>query len=350
MLSVSLYLLLGAGMMDAVPPWEAPDETWHAAYAEALAAGALPTLEQTYEAHHPPLYYLWPAAWMRVLGRHPLPSAEHNPYYPFATSVFLHPPGEPLAPVLRLLRFLSSLLVLPSMALVGCAAATLAKARRPAGRPARTALLAMLLFGLWPQWLFVSHTINNDTAAVLAGALLCTGVVWALLAHESGARRAQAAWILLGIGAATAVGAKLNAAVLLPAVGISLVAAGLLESRSGGLRRWAVGDAPFSSRPTLAAGRRTRLLGAVLSLSAGAAIGLLLLRASAPSAWDHLRSLFVARAEWGLACLHRSLGHPSSVRRPSRPGAGSVVEPQVARPEPGVRGAPCARWATWPRG
>ena len=297
-LAVWLYLYLGAGMLDAVPPWEAPDETWHAAYAEALAAGSLPTLEQTYEAHHPPLYYLWPAAWMRILDRHPLPAAEHNPYYPFATSVFLHPPGEPLAPVLRLLRFLSSLLVLPAMALVGSAATTLAKARWPEGRSTVTPLLAMLLFGLWPQWLFLSHTINNDTAAVLAGALLGAGVVRALLMRQTPPRGAPAAWTLLGLGAAAAVGAKLTAAVLLPAVGLALLAAGLFEARSAVRRRRGEGDALVAWRLEPAARRRVRTwVGSVLSLAAGAAIGLLLMRLSAPSAWDHLRSLFVARAE-----------------------------------------------------
>jgi len=104
LLVVLVYVGTGALYGEAVPPWEAPDEPWHMAYAEALAAGRLPAAEETYEAHQPPLYYVWPALAVRALGISKIPRAPDNPTFPFATAAYLHPPGDPGEPLLRLVR------------------------------------------------------------------------------------------------------------------------------------------------------------------------------------------------------------------------------------------------------
>jgi hypothetical protein len=336
-----LYVLLGAGLQSVIPPWEAPDETWHAAYAEALAAGALPTLEQTYEAHHPPLYYLWPALWLRVLGRTTLPSAEHNPHYPFATAVFLHPPGEPLAGPLRLLRFMSSLLALPILALVGGAATRIAGrvgGRDPTVSRSHAATTSMLLLALWPQWLFISHTVNNDTLAVLVGAMLAAGLVRVALPRRG---EAVPTALFLGLAAALAVCAKLNVAVLLPFAMLGVVVVGLGQGRSS---------------------RRSHLIGQLLALLAGAIVALEGLRLLAPESFAHLRALLGARTDriasglpadlagqiallaessWGrLGWMNLALPWPSLAV-----GAVVVTGGLVGLARSGRRMAPPARWA-----
>ena len=103
-------LAVGAAYVAAVPPWEAPDEPWHLAYAEALAAGRWPTTAETYEAHQPPLYYLGLAALLRALPEPALPRSPASPFFPLASAALLHPPADPAAAPLAALRTLSGLL------------------------------------------------------------------------------------------------------------------------------------------------------------------------------------------------------------------------------------------------
>ena len=239
-LACLLFLVLGNAYADIVPAWEAPDEPWHQVYIDVLAAESrLPTLEETYEAHHPPLYYLWPAIALRTLEIEKVEHAPYNPRFPFAPAAYLHTPDDPSAGALRLLRGFSLMLGVPFLCLVFATARRMeclvqlssqgrdsdvsSNADAPGiqtasgsfGNPnawLSTPILAALLAALWPQWLFIAAVISNDTLAALLGA----GMLYALLrAFETPAWKPHmAAVFLLAAGILT----KLNMLVLLPIV------------------------------------------------------------------------------------------------------------------------------------
>jgi len=213
---VGLYLVVGAAYAARVPPWEAPDEAWHLAYAEALAAGRLPAAGETYEHHQPPLYYLWPALGLRIAGLARVPRAPDNPRYPLATAVAQHPPGDPAGALVRWLRVFCGLLgALPIVLAWATARAAWAGRPRPAGPP----LAAAIAVAAVPQYGFITHAISNDTLAAACGALAAYGLVaWA----AGGAPRRAAG----GAAAGLALGwlAKLNVMPVAAAVPLALFA------------------------------------------------------------------------------------------------------------------------------
>ncbi len=213
------------GHLAAVPPWEAPDEPWHLAYAEALAGGRPPSPSDTYEYHHPPGGYLWPALALRALGWSAVPRAAYEPRFPLAANAYRHPADDPGAPLLRLLRAWNGLLSAPAIALAWAAARRLRRRRR--GPPP---LLAAGLCLLFPAAAFAAATLTNDTAALLAGAAL-----WYLTARtlvpvtsevRSGAGPSAALrdGLLLGGVAALAAAVKLNVLplLILPVAAVTL--------------------------------------------------------------------------------------------------------------------------------
>jgi hypothetical protein len=239
--AVLAYLGVGIGYLAAVPPWEAPDEPAHLAYAEALAAGQAPDPRRTYEAHQPPAYYLLPAAVLRLLGRPALPRGTDNPYYPFAAAAIFHPVDEPEAAALRLLRSVSGLLGALVVAL------TWATGRR-LGLGRRGAALAAAVVALLPQFQFIGHSLSNDGLATVAGALAGYGLVRWVMAEDRPGLVAVTAGFSLGLAT------KLNVLALLPAAGV----AALGVARAGG-------------RP-----RGSALAGLGVSLSAVAGLGVLM--------------------------------------------------------------------------
>ena len=208
----AILVLLGAQALllrhlAVVPAWEAPDEPWHLAYAEALAVGHPPTAAETYEYHHPPGAYLWTALALRGLGWEALPRGAYEPRFPLAANAYLHPPDDPGASRLRLLRAWNGLLLAPALALAWAAARRLRRRRR--GPPA--AVAAALVF-LLPMTPFTAATVTNDTAALLAGAWL-----WYLAACHLAPRRAIADRVRDPRRAAVAGGLLLGTAVVLAA-------------------------------------------------------------------------------------------------------------------------------------
>ncbi len=233
---VVLHLACGAGYAARVPAWEAPDEAWHLAYAEALAGGRLPRAVDTYEHHQPPLYYLWPALGLRIAGIARVPRAPDNPRYPLATAVALHPPGDPAAPTVRWLRAFSGLL--GALPVVLAWAAARAAWRRP--RADGPALAAAIVVAGVPQYVFIAHAISNDTLAAGCGALATYGLVrWA----AGGASRRAVACTTAGLALGWL--AKLTVLPLAAAVPLAM-ALGLRRDR----RR---GD-PAASRRAVGAG------------------------------------------------------------------------------------------------
>ncbi|MFN2252113.1 MAG: hypothetical protein ACK2UL_09385 [Anaerolineae bacterium] len=264
---VMVYLAVGLLYLDAVPPWEAPDEPWHLAYAEAMAAGRLPAAEDTYEAHQPPLYYAWLAGALRVMGVAEVPRAPDNPWFPYAAAALWHVPGDPAEPLLSALRGFSALL--------GCVTITLTwSATRAARGGDAAAVLAALTAGLLPQFLFVSHAVTNDTLAVAVGGLTVYGlVVWAA---RVGATRGAAG--LMAAAGGAAVVTKLNAVTLLTA---SVPTAAIVAWRD---------------RTAVKPGRVLwRAVGPLLALTAGSGAVLAAVAVTAPAAAARLADQVAAR-------------------------------------------------------
>jgi hypothetical protein len=206
--AVLLYLVVGMLYVTAVPPWEAPDEPWHLAYAEALAAGRLPTPADTYEAHQPPLYYGWAALALRVANFCAVPRAIDNPYFPFAAAAYAHPPGEVALPILRLVRTFSGFMGVLVVALAWAAA------RAAAPGDARRGMLVALTAALWPQFDFISHSVSNDVLAAVCGASVIYGTMCLVRRPGIAIRSGLVVAAGLAAGAAT----KLNVLALIPAV------------------------------------------------------------------------------------------------------------------------------------
>ncbi len=260
-----LHLALGTAYARAIPPWEAPDEPWHAAYALALAVGRLPTAVETYEHHHPPLAYAWTALGVRLAGIAALPVGEANPRYPFAAAALAHPPHDARAAPVRFLRGWGAVLAVLAVPLAFAAA-------RAAGLRGGAALGAAVVVALWPQFVFLGHTVSNDGLATVAGA----GLLYAAVLGVRGAGRARWAAAAARASAAAAVTVKLNAAVLVPAVAGAGLAAAWARRRQGMAAR-----APGVA---VAAG-----------VAAGAALGVGILAVVAPSTIDALAAQTLAR-------------------------------------------------------
>jgi len=241
------YLLVGALYVESVPPWEAPDEPAHTTYAEVLAAGRLPTWRETYEAHQPPLYYLWPALAIRVLGIERVPRAPINPHYPFALYAYLHPPNDPGVPVLRIVRTFSGLLGTLVVALAW------ATARAARSRCGLLPVAAACVVGLLPQFVFIGHAVSNDTLAAALGGLVTYGIVrWA-----STPSRARSAAAVVGVALIPAVLTKVNTLAMIPAVvATGAILVGLDRSRL----RSALTTAAALSLVLIATGALTRLV------------------------------------------------------------------------------------------
>ncbi len=222
------YLALGALVVTGVPPWEAPDEPAHVAYAEALAAGRRPTTAASYEAHQPPGYYLWPAWALRLTALPLSPLPPDNAFYPFSVAALVHRPSDPTAANLRLLRTLSGFLGL----LTVCLAWTTSRAIWPGsrGRP----FLAAMLVALWPQYQFIAHAISNDVLASAAGGLVVYGMVLTVVRPA----RAGVGLVLALAGLVAGIFVKLTVLGLAPACGLVWLWAWARRARHGKCQHW----------------------------------------------------------------------------------------------------------------
>jgi hypothetical protein len=182
---VLLFLLLGVFYVGLVPLWESPDEPSHFSHAYYLLRHrSLPRPGSTvfehvqlYEARHPPLYYAMTASFLALWELVGLPSTVQittNPDAPCTpeTNRFEHAEGlgwfagPPIAYATRCLSL--------CIACVGPLLTALLAARLFPRRPA-VAALSFLLHGCFPQFLFVSASVNNDCLAqTLSSAVLYT--------------------------------------------------------------------------------------------------------------------------------------------------------------------------------
>ncbi|MEE8583855.1 MAG: glycosyltransferase family 39 protein [Acidobacteriota bacterium] len=162
--------LLFAGYVMVTPVGEAPDEAAHVLYLDYLIQnGALPPLPEggnpsSYEAHQPPLAYLYSMAILRAAGvealAYPFVSNPGLDFFTPGSRAYLPPQDRSLASregrKVRGARWTNLLwLLLTVWALL--------RAAQIAGRGAGS-LVAASAFALAPQFLFISASVNNDAA------------------------------------------------------------------------------------------------------------------------------------------------------------------------------------------
>lgn len=189
-LPILLYLLLAAAYLFAVPVGESPDEPGHLqCIGQVAALGRLPQIEPpptgawwSREAilsgrmcYHMPLYYLLAGGLQRLVqGRTPLPPLPPNhPEWDGATAgpMFIHA-GKTAwyifeeAAAVTLMRLAGIALGVAVL----WAADRAAHFLQPEGETTRQ--LALLLLAGWPQFLFMSRAVSNDTLATALGAVV----------------------------------------------------------------------------------------------------------------------------------------------------------------------------------
>ncbi|MDW8268758.1 MAG: DUF2142 domain-containing protein [Anaerolineae bacterium] len=215
LLILALYGLLAAAYAVVNPPFEAPDENHHVAYAHRLAiGGGLPVLDPdrpdaiAQEATQPPLYYALSGLIWQALG--PAPALDLPPTNPHAIlgvplaagnkNHFLHGgdeawPWRGTTLAVRVLRLFSVLLGLVTVWLtyrLGLLATR--------GRP-EPALAAAGLVAFIPQYLFITAAVTNDNLILLL-ATLCLWLLARLVVREGPPRMVETLALGLAVGLA----------------------------------------------------------------------------------------------------------------------------------------------------
>lgn len=229
---LALYGLLAGAYAVVNPPFEAPDEDHHVAYAHRLASGGgLPVLDPArpdalaQEATQPPLYYALTGLVWRALESSPVlrlpPRNPHAnlgvPLLPGNKNHFLHGgdegwPWQGMTQVVRVLRLVSVALGLATVYLTYHLGLLAGAGRRS------LALAAAALVAFTPQYLFITASVNNDNL-ILFTATLCLWLLARLVVREG-----PPSWIeTLGLGLALGLAclSKLGGLLLVvPTVGV----------------------------------------------------------------------------------------------------------------------------------
>jgi Predicted membrane protein (DUF2142) len=225
---LALYLVFALGLAVLVPPFEAPDEPSHIAYATFIATrGELPNQldparKVDGQGHQGPLAYAVMAVVLRLVTGGPLPlhlavnptHAWHGGGGGIEVPMFRHDraafDGVRNWVAFYLLRILSIafgfatlLVIVPTVALM------------TDDEPTR--LLAVLLPATLPQYLFVSSYVTADGLLTLLTALAAYATVRVV---REPAR--TAGYVALGIALGAALTAKKTALFLLPGIGVTL--------------------------------------------------------------------------------------------------------------------------------
>src|SRR5688572_19777083 len=207
-----LYLASATGFALVTPYGEVPDEYAHLLYIEHIVRfGELPKITKvpySYDAFHPPLYYLVGAITVATgrtiagtsLDKVLAPRVRVNPDYQPVTvpTPFLHPPEERWPRTVYVLRGISILMGLGVILLTYATARVLV----PPPAPAIVPLLAASFAALIPQANFMRGGISNENGATLVAAL----IIWLLAQHIMRAhdiRRVFWIGVALGLGLLT---------------------------------------------------------------------------------------------------------------------------------------------------
>ena len=227
------FFLAGLLYLSSVPLFEAPDESYHFAFADYISRErSLPVQvpgEKTpwgQEGSQPPLYYILVAALIAPIETGDLP--DHLRFNPHAIvgdpsavdnrNIFLHdhpaPPLRDTVLAVYVARVFSLLLACGSVAAVWLAAREFALLTGE--RAARLALLTAGLVAFNPQFLFISASVNNDNLVSLLASL----VIWQMLAMLRQGLNARRS-VILALLLACAAMAKLSGLLLYAPVGLA---------------------------------------------------------------------------------------------------------------------------------
>lgn len=248
-----LFLVFGLAYSLIVPPFEAPDEPYHAAFARHLAqGGSLPVQAEEstgpweQEGSQPPLYYAM-VGWLTrsidqgdfsaLATRNPRANIG-DPLFPGNKNFMLysgasHPlSGANLA--LHVGRWLSLLLGLLTVLCTGLTARYVFPQRK------WLAALAALWVAVIPQYAFLSGSLTNDAAVTAFSAL---GVLWMarLAVREKNEAVQWWEWSILGVIVAGATLSKLQG------VGLGLLAGAVVVALA-----WQRRDGRFFLRALIA--------------------------------------------------------------------------------------------------
>ncbi|MCC7209190.1 MAG: glycosyltransferase family 39 protein [Anaerolineae bacterium] len=214
---VLLALLFSTG-----PIFEGPDEIEHYRYIRAVQqGGGLPDAlsRPRSQFHQAPLYYLmlWPLAPLAQDGDFAAIDGRLNPYYPYLIGVpgndnknlYLHPAAERFpalasetARTVHGLRLISVLLGLGTLLV----SAAIFRLLWPGPDQAFRRMIALAVVAFWPQFAYLSATLNNDNLLIFLG----TATLYALLRLQRdgpGQGRAVALGIVTGAALLTKVSA-----------------------------------------------------------------------------------------------------------------------------------------------
>jgi hypothetical protein len=234
---VALFVVLATYYNFVTPPFEAPDEIWHYHFVREVAAErALPVVNpahpkpSAHEGLQAPLYYILAApsvAWMDPQATAATPA--FNPFVRIGEPALysndnrnrlvhsrdVTSPLEGAALALHLARFVSTLLGAGTLLFTYL----LAREFFHANEKYKSLPLLAAAFGAFlPQFLFVSSTVSNDSAAIL----LSAAAVWQLAYlthHPFTLKRAVGLGVTLGL----ALLAKLSCLTLIPFAVVVLV-------------------------------------------------------------------------------------------------------------------------------
>ncbi len=203
------------------PMWEANDEPDHVGSIQIVHSGRLPAIGDNVESAQPPLYYAVAAGWQTLLG---IPSVDVAPR-PDSTPVeadgldrylFAHDydDAEYTAAVrVHLLRMLSVLLGALTVWL------TYLVARR-AGADRIAAAAVASTVAVWPKFVVISATVQNDSLATV----LCTALIYVVLRWSTETETTRARTVLAASMGVLAGSAVLTKYTTLPVVGLLLLA------------------------------------------------------------------------------------------------------------------------------
>ncbi|MCC7210183.1 MAG: DUF2142 domain-containing protein, partial [Anaerolineae bacterium] len=312
LLIILAYVALAVGYALATPMYEAPDESYHFAFAQRLAQSwELPVQDPErvtpwyQEGSQPPLYYYLASLLVRLTGAPTepfvLPTNPHAAVGIGVTSLnnnfYLHSPadafpGEGAVRAFYLVRGLS----------ITLGAVTLAAIYRTArlalsgGRGAHVALLALAVVAFNPMFLFIHASVNNDT---LVTALSALGLTLIVRIQRDGLRGPLVA--ALAVVMALAGLSKLSG-LLLYAPAFALLAMLVLKRRAT-LRRAALAGLGFLAALALIAGwwyvRNLQLYGDLTGASA--MIAIILPRPTPYTLWTFLGEMEGLRVSfWAL--------------------------------------------------
>ena len=310
------FVLLSTTYSVITPVFEAPDEVFHYPYIKHVADGrGLPVQDPEdhelweQEGSQPPLYYLAAAllthwidtddvAEVRRLNPHAtigIPLARDNKNM-VVHSAGTEWPWRGTVLALHLVRLLSVALGSGTLWLVGRLALRLVP-RRPV-----VAVVAMLLTGLNPMFLFISASANNDNmVSLLATATLVLLV--SMLQEGVGSRRRVG---LVGALTGLACLSKLSGLGLVPLAGMGLLLARLGETNSGRPDDRQLVERVLHVRSHSAAWKRALRLWVI-------DLGWLLLPVVAIAGWWYLRNWTLYGEPTGLSMMLEIFGRRKSV-------------------------------------